>query len=148
MICNLIHLKILRCWFYKWQQWSVCLLCDQGKVCVHITNRWKLNVIVGCSFRSAVVPLWEHGQWAVSGTELRRHQNSSQGHRLSHRGKANLGFWLNVFTNLVVRKLPVCAAGGKRVGSDHLHRERALHVEVRLWLRLLCGPETSRRVLS
>lgn len=64
------------------------LLCDQGKVCVHITNRWKLSVIVGCSFRSTVVPLWEHGQWALSGTELWRYQNSGQGHRLPHRGKA------------------------------------------------------------
>lgn len=61
-----------------------------------------------CSFRSTLVPLWEHGQWAVSGTELWRDQDSRQHYWLSHRGNANVERWLQLFTRLVMRKLSSC----------------------------------------
>lgn len=42
------------------------------------------------------------------------------------------------------KKTSVSVQGGERVSADHLHREPALHAEVRLRLCLLCGPEASR----
>lgn len=38
----------------------------------------------------------------------------------------------------------VFPTGGERVGSDHLHRKRPLHVEIRLRLCFLCCTETCR----
>lgn len=59
--------------------------------------------------------------------------------------------YTHVFTcssSQIWHRVCVFPTGGERVRSDHLHRKRPLHVEIRLRLCFLCCTETCRCVLK